>query len=412
MKQEPPAPEIISSLQRWWPWLKHRAQNKAILCLLAIGLAIGAVWWNWPEIEQKPFVKDILAVLKPETALPVAKNGAYNVLLADLTGETDEQMVTNIADSVNGLEGVHAARLKRALAGDATPQTLSKARQYLRETGFDVLIWGQVIRHGDRSVPKLYLEHASAREEQRLARQGRYALTESTLELPELFWSDLRAILEIKIASDASVAYESGTYKSDRLRPVIEKIERLTSSNDFSRWSQDVRAAVWQSAADSYTVLGEQSGEGEWLHHAIVTYREVLDERTRERVPLDWAKTQANLGNALWTLGERESGTTRLDEAVAAYRAALEERTRERVPLKWATTQNNLGTALWTLGERESAIGLLNGARTAIQSAYAIYKAAGYAQHDDYFDDRLRSVEQVMRRIEERSATSERSSSH
>jgi hypothetical protein len=45
-------------------------------------------------------------------------------------------------------------------------------------------------------------------------------------------------------------------------------------------------------------------------------------------VPLDWAMTQNNLGNALRTLGERESGTARLQEAVAAYRAALEERTR------------------------------------------------------------------------------------
>jgi hypothetical protein len=336
VKQEPPAPEIISYLQSWWQWLEHHAPNKAILWLLAIGLPIGWVWWYWPEIKQRPFVKGILAALIPEPALPVAERGAYSVLLADLTGETDEQMVTNIADSLNGLEGVHAARLKRALPGDATPQTLSKARQYLRESGFDVLIWGHVIRHDDRSVPKLYLEHASAREETRLARQRRYELTESTLDLPPLFWSDLRAILELKITSDASVAYEPGTYKADRLRPVIEKIKRLTRSNDFSRWPQDTRAAIWQSAADSYAVLGEQSGEQEWLHHAIVTYREALAERTRERVPLDWAMTQNNLGNALLRLGERESGTARLEEAVAAYRAALEELTRERAPLQWA----------------------------------------------------------------------------
>jgi hypothetical protein len=38
---------------------------------------------------------------------------------------------------------------------------------------------------------------------------------------------------------------------------------------------------------------------------------------------------------------------------VVAYRAALEERTRERVPLDWAMTQNNLGSALRSLGERE-----------------------------------------------------------
>ena len=62
--------------------------------------------------------------------------------------------------------------------------------------------------------------------------------------------------------------------------------------------------------------------------------------------------TQNNLGTALLALGGRESGTARLEEAVAAYRAALEERTRDRVPLDWAMTQNNLGKAQALLNER------------------------------------------------------------
>ena len=68
--------------------------------------------------------------------------------------------------------------------------------------------------------------------------------------------------------------------------------------------------------------------------------------------------TQMNLGAALTTLGQRESGTARLEQAVAAYHAALEERTRERVPLDWAMTQMNLGNALtssWQAGERHGA---------------------------------------------------------
>jgi tetratricopeptide (TPR) repeat protein len=93
------------------------------------------------------------------------------------------------------------------------------------------------------------------------------------------------------------------------------------------------------------------------LGQAVAAYRAALEERTRERVPLDWAMTQNNLGNALFTLGEREGGTARLEQALAAYRAALEELTRERVPLDWARTQTNLGTALSTLGERESGNG-------------------------------------------------------
>ena len=78
---------------------------------------------------------------------------------------------------------------------------------------------------------------------------------------------------------------------------------------------------------------------------------------TRERVPLDWAMTQSNLGAALWTLGERESGTARLEEAVAAYRAALEEQTRSgfRSIGRDADNLGNCALAAWRAGERDGA---------------------------------------------------------
>ena len=92
--------------------------------------------------------------------------------------------------------------------------------------------------------------------------------------------------------------------------------------------------------------------------------------------------TQNNLGNALSTLGERESGTARLEEAVTAYRAALEERTRERVPLDWAMTQNNLGNALSTLGrarERDGAAG--RGGRDLRRRSYRLRASEGGLPH-------------------------------
>ena len=48
-------------------------------------------------------------------------------------------------------------------------------------------------------------------------------------------------------------------------------------------------------------------------------------------------------------MGER---TERLKEALSAFRAALEERTRERVPLDWAATQTNLDVVLMILNNR------------------------------------------------------------
>ena len=37
----------------------------------------------------------------------------------------------------------------------------------------------------------------------------------------------------------------------------------------------------------------------------MAAFTEVLKERTRERVPLDWAATQSNLGVAIQLLRER-----------------------------------------------------------------------------------------------------------
>ena len=77
----------------------------------------------------------------------------------------------------------------------------------------------------------------------------------------------------------------------------------------------------------------------------MTAYTEALKEITPERVPLEWASTQSNLGNVLTTLGARERGTERLEQAVTAFTEALKEITPERVPLEWAGTQNNLGSS-------------------------------------------------------------------
>lgn len=46
----------------------------------------------------------------------------------------------------------------------------------------------------------------------------------------------------------------------------------------------------------------------------MTAYRSALEERARERVPLDWAATQSNLGTALQTLGSGQLETSRLRE--------------------------------------------------------------------------------------------------
>jgi tetratricopeptide (TPR) repeat protein len=131
---------------------------------------------------------------------------------------------------------------------------------------------------------------------------------------------------------------------------VAIEIARLALAAD----STDERGIALDDLGIALWTLGERESGPERLEQAVAAYREALKERTRERVPLDWARTQNNLGIALKVLGERDSGTERLEQAVTAYREALRERTRDQVPLDWAMTQHNLGAALASLGERES----------------------------------------------------------
>jgi tetratricopeptide (TPR) repeat protein len=135
------------------------------------------------------------------------------------------------------------------------------------------------------------------------------------------------------------------------------------------------------------------------MTEAVAAYRAALAERTRERVPLDWATTQNNLGNALASLGERESGTARLEEAVAAYRAALAERTRERVPLNWARSTGNQGVALVLIAERLSDVTKARLAVEQIEAALATMRDGGNAPDAGYYEAQLHKARSLLDRL-------------
>jgi hypothetical protein len=105
--------------------------------------------------------------------------------------------------------------------------------------------------------------------------------------------------------------------------------------------------------------------------------------------------TQNNLGNALTRLGERDSGTARLEEAVAAYRAALTERTRERVPLQWAISFGSQGVSLTLLAERTKNGAMAETALLQIDAALETLLAGGDAPAAAYFKAELPKARRI-----------------
>ena len=164
--------------------------------------------------------------------------------------------------------------------------------------------------------------------------QGSRAVDDALLEL------DRRDAEQRDAAWRSRVALLEDGIEQDSLRrdapAVARRIEALVALDhpaDRPAWTPAFRQR-W----DAYYEEGRDKGIAFPLEVAAALARIMLSNAADS----DERGMAGNLlGNVLWQRGERESGTARLGQAVAAYRAALEERTRDRVPLDWAMTQNN-----------------------------------------------------------------------
>ncbi len=198
----------------------------------------------------------------------------------------------------------------------------------------------------------------------------------------------------------AGVRIQSEGARQDILRRDFRAAaERYARIVELENPDASARFAALAAKQDEFYVEGRDKGANASLEVAIELAR---FELKAARDADEKGSAGNDLGNALWTLGERESGTARLEEAVAAYRAALEERTRERVPLDWAMTQNNLGAALQDArraGERDGAA--RGGGRGLSRGAGGIDARAGSARLGDDAEQ-SRQCAQDARRAGER----------
>ena len=101
-------------------------------------------------------------------------------------------------------------------------------------------------------------------------------------------------------------------------------------------------------------------------------------------------------------LGERESGTAQLEEAVTALRAALTERTRERVPLQWAASTANLGAAHTLLADRAGDALKAQTALSQIELALATALTSGDILLVTYCRELLPKAHAIVERLSNR----------
>jgi tetratricopeptide (TPR) repeat protein len=339
--------------------------------LTGAGLKIAETVLGWIA----PPIRDAILRVRARNLIRESSGRKISILLACLDGDNAsksyretlrETIRREFSDAVEITLWPEPLIIADGHEYDAERGAYATAQKWLARTHCDFLIWGREKGRNERGETVLSLRFTVADIDSRSAES--YKLTD-TLDLPSQFIAHFGAAIAARVLTGVAPIFDQpGRYLVPLMRVQAERLALLVAKL-HQHYDADTRGALLHSYALVRAAIGEQAGSNDDLQQAVVAYGEALKERTRERVPLDWATTQNNLGNALASLGERESGTARLEQAVVAYGEALKERTRERVPLDWAATQNNLGTALKTLGERENGTARLEQAVVAYGEA-------------------------------------------
>ena len=179
--------------------------------------------------------------------------------------------------------------------------------------------------------------------------------------IPPEFQADLRRAQE-------GVARYGQTGDLAALNQAIAAWERILNHPAFPRADERFRLAAWNGAAIALISRYQASGHLPDLDRAMALWQEAI-ARTPEGSP-DWARWQANLGNALLTRFEALGQGADLDAAVEAYGKALAV-AREGSP-DWAKMQANLGNALRTRFEALGQVADLDAAIAAYGKALSV----------------------------------------
>lgn len=348
-------PPPLSELFRRWVFRRFGVVG---LLGLAVVSAVFVGWWQWDTISTRRGVAPLVDYLT-RASIPQADPARFSVLVARLENDSSHEHAQLVRGLLAEFKGVQILALDRTIpVASVGPEEgeragHAKARTYLAQSGASVLIWGTVLRYGGQSRPQLYMTTTHGPPGQ----PKQYTIETATeFRLPAVFWDDLAKILRVLVVSRHQEFYaKSGHYMADQLPPFITQVQALlAASAERPGWDADARGGTRVILADALTVFGDQSGKNEPLIEAVAVYVAPLTERTRERVPLQWAATQNNLGAALWTLGEREGSTERLKEAVTAFRAALKVFKTFQTSSYADITKANLRTAEALLHERQN----------------------------------------------------------
>jgi beta-lactamase superfamily II metal-dependent hydrolase len=229
-------PDLTEVITRWFLTGSRRRWYVSLFVVAAV-----TIWWNWPEIVARPGVSAVLERLtRSNTPTIDSSSEKQDILVARLTGDqNDEYQNLIIAALASELARANLHPLEEALLREGANASTDieranvRAQRILEESGGgDVVLWGRVLRSGNRTTADLFW---TFRGRSQYGALGRHTPTESTLEFPTLSSDVSQAIeqaeaeyaevdrtqLGIQLASFADAVNEGPAPISDPVAPMV-----------------------------------------------------------------------------------------------------------------------------------------------------------------------------------------------
>jgi tetratricopeptide (TPR) repeat protein len=281
--------------------------------------------------------------------LPRPDPDRFTVLVARLDRDLDGSQTNYVVGGFRGERGFRPLTTCRVVALQGEDQIAAElgaeteADRLRTARGADLILWGEVAERG--SVLRVWMTGPSVSAD---LKAQPWSVNKGVLEpaFKEQFNVALQAIALTALAP----ATHEGQAVVSILGPLLPRLRSL-ATDPPGGLTPDGKGTLLYAAGFGFQTYGEQAGDFSALQEALAIYNATAREFTRERVPLQWAATQNNLGNVLRRIGER-GDTTALRQARDIFAAALQERSRDRVPFQWAATKINMCIVLRLLGER------------------------------------------------------------
>ena len=228
----------------------------------------------------------------------------FVVLVADLQDDNNLVQTALLAEALEESGGLEVVRTGRTLVASGVQKDLKKSedtgQSWLSDKHAEVLVWGHDT--GSNLILR-FLAHTG----ERTGRESGNRFGQE-LELPRNFEKVLgTALVAAALSHVAPATEQQGTYLASLLRPVATKLKTLLAAR-AAALPLETRANLHASLGLAAGVVGQQTGENNWLEEAVAAFRAALDVYEAASGDYFVNFVRANLREAEAALEARKTG--------------------------------------------------------------------------------------------------------